>query len=184
MRMLAGLLSQSNLEEVKMKDVKTGATTYGKAAGKGLLKFVFTSFFKSFKKQNFVEVLYTRLVYALVVVWVTYNPTQYSLYKWVQTSDAAMSSKAFAIGGAVIVWGIFAFLSKKALGTVGLIAMFGISGLATWFLIDHGYLDLTNASEAQWYTTFIVSILFAVGMATGILIRRLSGQMSTDEVDN
>ncbi|XLQ20088.1 MAG: DUF6524 family protein [Candidatus Moraniibacteriota bacterium] len=167
-----------------MENAKAVATKHGKAAGKGMLKFAFTSFFKSFKNQNFVEVLYTRLVYALVVVWATYNPTQYCLYKWVQTSDAAMSSKALAVGAAVIVWGIFAFLAKKALGTVGLIAMFGISGLATWFLIDHGYLDLTKASEAQWYTTFIISILFAVGMATGILIRRLSGQMSTDEVDN
>jgi hypothetical protein len=160
------------------------AKSVGEKASRGIAKFLFLSFFKSFKRQNFLEVLYTRLIYSLVIVWVTYNPTEYSLAHWVQTSDAAASSKGLAIGALGLTWLLYIFLSYKALGKIGLVCVFAFFGLATWFLIDHGWLNLADASEAQWYTTFMVSVLFAVGMAAGILIRRLSGQMATDDVDN
>ena len=160
------------------------AKNVGKKASKGIAKFFFLSFFKSFKRQNFLEVLYTRLVYSLIIVWATYNPTKYSLMHWVQTSDAAMSSKALAIGALTLAWLVYCVLSYKALGKIGLACLIAFFGLATWFLTDHGYLNLANANEAQWYSTFMISVLFAVGMAAGIFVRRLSGQMPTDDVDD
>ena len=83
-----------------------------------------------------------RLVGALGVVLLTYNPTGYSFYHWALRDLANITAlKAFA--GALLLagWVICIRAAFISLGRIGLVLSALVLGTLVWVLTDYGVLD-------------------------------------------
>ena len=139
---------------------------------------------KNFSGQNFI----IRLVFALALVFLTYNPSGYSFYQWAKealvndtisiTPPLAMSAIVLLIG-----WTIYIRATLRSLGAFGLALAFTFFGIIIWWLIDIGWLGLDNVSVFSYIALFLLSAVLATGMSWSHIRRRISGQADVDEVD-
>jgi len=139
---------------------------------------------KHFSGQNFV----IRLVFALALVFLTYNPSGYSFYHWAKetlVNDTVGITPALAMSAVVLLigWTIYIRATLRSLGPFGLTLAFGFFGIIIWWLIDIGWLDLDNFSVFSYIALFILSAVLATGMSWSHLRRRMSGQSDIDDVD-
>jgi hypothetical protein len=133
------------------------------------------------KKFTFSGFLF-RLVAASILVFATYNPTQYNFVAWV-TSSGFSPLEALAGMALLIGWMIFARASLRSLGTIGFILIVIFFGCFIWLLIDLNLLQLDNANLLIWLTDIITSIILAIGMSWSHIRRRMSGQVDTDDIN-
>lgn len=125
-----------------------------------------------------------RFVFAVVVVFCTYNPEAYSYYHWV-TEDISIFNVYKAFAGVVLLigWAILIRATLGSLGAIGLALAIAFFGLLIWLIID--VLGLT--ADSQRAISYIVEIMVASVLSIGIswshVRRRVSGQLDTDELD-
>ena len=139
---------------------------------------------KNFSGQNFI----IRLVFALALVFLTYNPSGYSFYHCAKealvndtigiTPPLAMSAIVLLIG-----WTIYIRATLRSLGAFGLALAFTFFGIIIWWLIDIGWLGLDNVSVFSYIALFLLSAVLATCMSWSHIRRRISGQADVDEVD-
>ena len=132
----------------------------------------------SFNFGSFV----TRLVFALVLVFITYNPSGYSWVGWLN-SDTPMVYKAAAGVVLLIGWVMFLRATWNSLGPIGTILAGAFFGIIIWLLIEWGWFTLDNSVALQWVGLFVTAGVLAVGMSWSHVRRRLSGQYDTDEIE-
>jgi hypothetical protein len=132
-----------------------------------------------------------RFLFAILLVFATYNPTGYSWFRWVLSSgfeDAAnwttmLPVKAFATLVLVIGWIIYLRASLRSLGPIGLV----IAGLffitIVWLLVHFGLLELGSATVVSYVVLLVLSGVLTVGMSWSHIRRRLTGQMDVDEIE-
>ena len=128
-----------------------------------------------------------RLLFTLVLVLVTFNPTDFSYLHWLQASYAASSlGPEHLVAGIALLggWLIVVTATQRALGSLGLIVLAGFMGALVWWLIDAGLLAANSMTSMQWVVLVCLAILLAVGMSWSYIWRRLTGQVSVDEVDH
>lgn len=123
-----------------------------------------------------------RFVIALILVFLTYNPSTYSWVHWLN-SDAAM---VYKVGTAVLLligWVMYLRATWKSLGAIGTVLAAAFFGVMIWLLIEWGLLALDNTSVVVWVVEFILSGVLAVGMSWSHIRRKISGQYDTDELE-
>jgi hypothetical protein len=125
-----------------------------------------------------------RFVFAIVVVFFTYNPEGYSYYHWVSENLAGIDVyKAFTGVVLIIGWAILIRATLGSLGYIGLILASAFFGLLIWLIVD--VLGLSTDSERT--ISYIVEIMLASVLSIGVswshVRRRISGQVDTDELD-
>ncbi len=124
-----------------------------------------------------------RWVFALALVLGTYNPTQYCFVKW-----AFAGSKTFdpvvAITGIVLLigWIVYIRATTTALGLLGILLGAALFASLIWLFVDLGWLSLDSPGMITWLVLILLSLILALGMSWSHIKRRLSGQVSTDEV--
>jgi len=125
-----------------------------------------------------------RWVFALILVIGTYNPTDYSYASWI-TAEATDFGPIHALVGIAILiaWIIFLRATFYALGPVGIALFTALFGCFIWLLVDIGWLSLDSGSALTWVLLVIISMLLAVGMSWAHIRRQLSGQVTTDDVE-
>jgi hypothetical protein len=122
-----------------------------------------------------------RLVGALGVVLLTYNPTGYSFYHWALRDLANITAlKAFA--GALLLAGLViciraAFIS---LGRIGLVLSALVLGTLVWVLTDYGVLDPDRPSLLSWISLIALGIILGIGLCWSLLRARVTGQVEVD----
>lgn len=127
-----------------------------------------------------------RLVVALALVLLTYNPTRYAFVPWLRAAVAAGETGAIhALAGVVLLigWTFFLGTAWSALGPVGLLLGAALLGTAVWVLIDYDLLALESSASIAWVVLVCVAALLAFGMSWGHWKRRASGQVEVDEVE-
>lgn len=131
-----------------------------------------------------VEGVVIRFVFALVLVFATYNPSAYSYYHWAE-SVFPKFTPALAICGLflIIAWGIYLRATFRSLGVIGLILAAAFFASFVWLFYDLGWLDTNNVGAMTWVVLVIVSLLLAIGMSWSHIRRRLTGQVDIDDVD-
>ncbi len=139
---------------------------------------------RQFTFQHFL----TRLLFALVLVYASYNPTGYSYYHWANhaffgagtplTPPFAMVSILILIG-----WTIFLRATLRSLGGFGLLLTLAFFAISIWWLVDLGLLGINNISVFSYIVLFLISAVLAVGMSWSHICRRISGQVDMDDVD-
>lgn len=128
-----------------------------------------------------------RFVASLILVLVTYNPTEYSFVGWVKHARemSSLGPEHFVIGVVLLIgWVILLAATSRSLGAFGLILGGALLGGIVWLLIDVGLLSMSSFASATWVSLVCVALLLAVGLSWSHVWRRLTGQFEVDDGDN
>jgi len=125
-----------------------------------------------------------RFVFAVIVVFATYNPESVSYYHWIAEAFPAFTVlKAFAGVVLLICWVILIRATLGSLGFIGILLASAFFGLAIWLIID----VIGLSADSQRVISYIISIMLASVLSIGVswshIRRRISGQVDTDELD-
>lgn len=124
-----------------------------------------------------------RLMFALILVFVSYNPSGLSWVHWLN-SDVAMVYKVGAGVVLLIGWIIFLRATWSSLGALGTLLASAFFAVLVWLMIEWGWLALDDASVMTWVAGFLLSGVLAVGMSWSHIRRKMSGQYDTDEIES
>jgi Family of unknown function (DUF6524) len=119
--------------------------------------------------------VFMRLVGALAVVLLTYNPMGYSFYHWAMRDFASMTAvKAFAGALLLVGWVVCIRTAFVSLGALGLLLSALVLGTLVWMLTDYGILNPDSPSLFSWVTLIIIGIIFGIGLSWSLLRARVN----------
>jgi len=131
---------------------------------------------------------FIRLLFALVLVYATYNPEGYSYFHWIQASLNHRETGLFGsdalkfVAGILLLagWLIFVNATRDSLGFVGICLILALCGGLIWLAADMGLFEPTNVRLIEHLTEIVVAIILAFGMSWSHIHRRLTGQVDID----
>lgn len=125
-----------------------------------------------------------RFIFALLLVFATYNPSDYSYYHWL-SSNLSSLTPYIALAGLVLLigWTIYLRATLRSLGFVGLLLAGAFLACLVWLLVYWGWIKLDRAGPITWISEILVAALLAVGMSWSHIRRAMSGQVDMDDVD-
>jgi len=136
------------------------------------------------KEFGFVAFL-TRWVPAFILVAAFYNPTSYSFYHWVSKSEDANLPLQVLIGLALLAGLlIYVVATFKAMGYLGTTLLVVAAGIIVWAFSELGWLTVDETSDAAWLGIIVLATILAIGISWAGIWRRLTGQVSTDSLDD
>jgi len=125
-----------------------------------------------------------RLIFALVLVFASYNPSEYSFYSWAIDNDATpLVYKAITGIILVIGWVIYLRATINSLGVIGIALTGAFLACAVWLLIEWKLFDPNNVTVMTWVIQVVVAFMLAIGMSWSHIRKQLSGQYATDEIE-
>lgn len=113
-----------------------------------------------------------------------YNPTGYSYYHWVVTTDLRYWS--FKIVAGIILFAFFALYfnaSRRALRLPGLILISIASALATFIFFPNPINFDTPAPQLLVFLQIVVANILAVGASWSYVRQMLSGQLDVNNIN-
>lgn len=130
-----------------------------------------------------------RFVFALLLVYGTWNPTGRSFVHWVvlplfgRGGDAAASAPVKFLAAILLVigWTIFLQATRRALGLAGGVLIAALCGGIIWLLTSWKVLALRGDVIAH-AVLVSTAILLTIGMSWSHVSRKLTGQIDTDTV--
>ena len=126
-----------------------------------------------------------RWAVALVLVFVTFNPTDYSYYRWVAVWDGEnIPVKALAGIVLLILYVIFLRATWRSIGPIGLALAAALMAVLIWVTIDFGLLDLNKPTIVTWVLLFAIATILAIGISWSHIRRRVTGQADMDDVED
>jgi len=126
-----------------------------------------------------------RLLFAISLVFLTYNPEGYSFYHWVFADQAgSLPMKVFAAVVLVIGWTIYLRATKNSLSFFGLILAAAFFSSFVWLLIDWGIFSIDSSRTVTYLVMIGLSLMLAVGIYWSHIRRRISGQLDVDEIED
>ena len=125
-----------------------------------------------------------RMLFALLLVLLTYNPSGYSYFHWVYNTWSDVTPYV-AIAGIVLLigWGIYANATFNSLGLIGILLLSALFASLVWLFIYWGWLSVDNVSAMSWVIEVLFAVVLGVGICWSHITRRLSGQMDVDEIE-
>ena len=126
-----------------------------------------------------------RILFALLLVVLTYNPSGYSYFHWAYNTWSELTPY-LAIAGLVLLigWGIYANATFNSLGLIGILLLSALFASLVWLFIYWGWLSIDNVSSMAWVIEILFAIILGVGMCWSHITRRLSGQLDVDEIED
>lgn len=128
-----------------------------------------------------------RLLAALALVLLTYNPSGFSAYHWV---TGAISASAFgplhllAIGVLLAGWAVFWVATWRSLDAMGVALLVIILGAIVWGLVRLGWISIDSVSSGAWVGLVLLAVILAVGVSWSHFWRRITGQVNVEHVDH
>jgi hypothetical protein len=127
---------------------------------------------------------FARWLFAVVLVFGTYNPSGYSYMNWVLSSTSEFGPIMALTGVALLIaWIIFLRATFLSMGILGIALGAALFGCLIWLLIDLGLLSLDATGALTWIVLLVLSLILATGMSWSHIRRRLTGQFDVDEKD-
>ena len=125
-----------------------------------------------------------RFVFAIIVVFATYNPEGVSYYHWIYDALPDFSVlKAFVGVILLIGWIILLRATFGSLGFIGVLLAAAFFGLAIWLIIDVLGLSTDNLRVISYIIGIMLASVLSVGVSWSHVRRRMSGQLDTDEIE-
>ena len=125
-----------------------------------------------------------RFLFALVLVFATFNPSGYSYYHWAQEILPGLDPVlALATIGLLIGWVIFLRATLRSLGLVGIALAAARFDCFLWLIMDAGIVAADNINTVLYIVLVLISAILAIGMSWSHVRRRMSGQTDVDDVD-
>ena len=135
---------------------------------------------KSFNFSSFL----IRFLVALLLVFASYNPSEYSWYHWfLQASNKLDALLLLAAVILVIGWAIYLRATVRSLGAIGTLLAVAFFGALVWLLIDYNLLSLSNITILQYIVLIMLGAILATGISWSHIRRRMTGQADVDEVN-
>ncbi len=126
-----------------------------------------------------------RWAFAAILVFGTYNPTEFSYLGWVFAEGTEFGPLVALAGIAlVIVWIIFLRATFLSMGWLGIILGAALFGCIIWLFIDLGWLSLDSPTAISWVVLVVLSLILATGMSWSHIRRRLTGQFDVDDIED
>jgi hypothetical protein len=126
-----------------------------------------------------------RVVFAMLLVFGTYNPTAYSYASWVLSGDVGFEPVPALVGVALLIaWIVFLRATFLSLGWLGIILGAALFSCFIWLLIDMGWLSLDSSGAVTWVALLLISLILATGMSWSHIRRRLTGQVDVDDIED
>ena len=135
---------------------------------------------------NFLSFI-IRFIAAIIIVLLTFNPSGYSYYHWLNESLAKSgfaAEHAFAGIVLIIAWTVLMRSTIRSLGVIGLVLASILIGTFVWLISDYGLLNADSETSIIWIALVCLATLLAIGMSWSHVRRRLSGQYDTDDISD
>lgn len=133
-----------------------------------------------------------RFVFALLLVYATWNPFGKSFVHWVvmplfggATAESAAAGAPLKFLLAVVLiagWAVYLQATRRALGIAGALLVAALCGGIVWLLTSWNVLAMQGDAIAH-VVLVCLAILLTVGMSWSHLSRRMTGQTDTDLVE-
>lgn len=135
----------------------------------------------AFNFQSFI----IRLLFALILVFATYNPSGYSFYDWLYIGLESGFQPLMAFAGIILTigWVVYIRATLTSLGIIGLILAFAFFGTLLWMVIDWGIVPADSIQTITYIVLSLLSMVLAIGMSWSHIRRRMSGQLDVNDVD-
>jgi hypothetical protein len=128
--------------------------------------------------------LLMRFVFAVVLVFATYNPSAYSYYSWVAGTLPDYSVLMIFAGVVLLIgWTILLRATLRSLGPFGLLLAIAFFGVLLWLVVDMGLLPADSTQAITYLILIALSGVLATGVSWSHVRRRISGQADIDDVD-
>lgn len=126
-----------------------------------------------------------RLVFALLLVFGTWNPSGWSYVEWLIGDAGLQLEPMVAIVGLVLLigWIIYLRATFMSMGWLGVILGAALFAAVIWLFVDMGWLALDDPGMISWLILLLLSLLLAVGISWSHIRRRLTGQIDVDEIE-
>lgn len=125
-----------------------------------------------------------RMLSALVLVVVTWNPSGWSYAHWAFTSERPFGAMHALVGVALLcLWVLYVRAAQAALGMLGVFLLVLLFGTFVWVLSEWGLIDLHSTSAWSWVTLLVAGFILGIGLCWSHLRRRLTGQVDVDELE-
>jgi len=127
---------------------------------------------------------FLRWLFAILLVFTTFNPSQYSLFHWLWPfSNEQLPLKILAILVMLVIYIIFFRATFRSIGLLGIILAVALSGTLVWLFIDMGWMSLENYTVLTWIILFVIGTILGIGISWSHVRKKLTGQFDTDDVE-
>ena len=119
-----------------------------------------------------------RMLSAVALVLLTFNPTGHSFYHWLTAPPTGITAlKAVAVIARLIGWIVCLRTAFVSLGLMGLVLGGALLAALVWLLVDFGWVSVGSSTSLAWVVLLIVGILLGLGLSWSLLRARATGQV-------
>ena len=123
-----------------------------------------------------------RVLFALILVLITYNPSGLSYYHWMMQSFEVFNVLVIPAGILLLIgWTMYIRATLRSLGPWGLFLTFALFGSLLWVVIDWGLVAVDNITALSWIIEVIMALVLGVGMSWSHVRRKISGQVDVED---
>ena len=122
--------------------------------------------------------VFVRVVVAVTLVLVTYNPTGYSFYHWLSAPPGHFTPVKALLGVLLLIgWVVCLRTVYVALGWLGVILGMALLAALAWVFIDNKWIDVAAPTSVAWMALLILGAILGVGLSWSLVRARLTGQI-------
>lgn len=126
-----------------------------------------------------------RLIFAILLVFGTYNPSGYSFVSWLMAEETELGPVIAIVGLLMLIaWIIYLRATFLALGVVGITLGTALFAAIVWFFVDVGLISMEQTGILTYMVLLILSMILATGMSWSHIRRRLTGQFDVDDMED
>jgi uncharacterized membrane protein YjgN (DUF898 family) len=124
-----------------------------------------------------------RVLAALALVLLTFNPSGHSYLHWIAQAFPHLTPFQL-VGGLLLLigWITYTTATLRSLGLLGVTLLLALFAALLWLATDSGWLHLQGGTALAWVAVIVTGLILGIGMCWSFVRRRLSGQTDVDEV--
>lgn len=128
-----------------------------------------------------MKTLGTRILLAVVLVLLTWNPSGSSYVDWALRDRAAFDAVKAFFGVLLLVgWAFCLRAAWVSLGALGIVLVAALLGTMVWMLVQFGVVPAYDQRALVWIALASVGIVLGVGVSWAKLRQRASGEIETN----
>ena len=122
----------------------------------------------------------TRFVFALAVVFGTYNPEGVSYYHWLREGGGSLPLKAFVGVFLLIAWVLLLKTARSSLGTLGLVLAAALFGTGIWVVMSFAHLEAHGGRAITYVVGVALAAVLSIGFGWARTRQKLTGRVDAD----
>ena len=125
-----------------------------------------------------------RVIFSVALVFLTYNPTQFSYVSWLLDYGEGDLPLVVLVGITLLIcYVIYIRATLRSIGLFGMALAAAFTAALIWVLVDFGIVDVEGGNTLQWIVLATIAVILGIGLSWSHVRRLLSGQADIDDVD-